>query len=257
MEEEEKEKETQKETQKEEAGTRQVPACLGGTLYQVRAGDTFWELARRFGTTVEAIQAANPGVDPRNLQVGQVICIPGVAPPTPVPPMPPVCPGGTIYIVQPGDTLYRIALRFGITVDALLLANPGIDPLRLMVGQAICVPLTPVPVPPRACALLLRPTLPTAPGAGGVAWIRTDATGQTQVLVAGTNLPSPAGLGAPSYTALLAWERTTFEIPMVQIPGTFTWVGAVATSFPPIFFSIGSVDVFPGPVLGGLVADCR
>ncbi|WP_258360193.1 LysM peptidoglycan-binding domain-containing protein [Moorella sulfitireducens] len=42
----------------------------------IRPGDTFFSIARRFGFTLEAILAANPGVDPNNLQVGQVICLP-------------------------------------------------------------------------------------------------------------------------------------------------------------------------------------
>jgi LysM repeat protein len=44
--------------------------------YTVQSGDTYFKLAQRFNTTVEAIAAANPGVDPNNLQIGQTICIP-------------------------------------------------------------------------------------------------------------------------------------------------------------------------------------
>jgi len=50
--------------------------CPNGFLYTIKAGDTYFLLAQRFGTTVEAIQQANPGVNPNNLQIGQVICIP-------------------------------------------------------------------------------------------------------------------------------------------------------------------------------------
>lgn len=52
--------------------------CPPGQIiqYTIMAGDTFYLLAQRFGTTVEAIQAANPGVNPLNLQIGQVINIP-------------------------------------------------------------------------------------------------------------------------------------------------------------------------------------
>lgn len=44
--------------------------------YTIQSGDTFFDLAQRYNTTVEAIVQANPGVDPNNLQVGQVINIP-------------------------------------------------------------------------------------------------------------------------------------------------------------------------------------
>jgi g-D-glutamyl-meso-diaminopimelate peptidase len=44
------------------------------------------------------------------------------------------------YTIQPGDTLYNIAPRFFTTVNAILTANPGINPLMLRVGQQITVP---------------------------------------------------------------------------------------------------------------------
>lgn len=113
--------------------------CPGGFQYQIVAGDTFYSLARRFNTTVEALMAANPGVDPNRLMIGQVICIP-------VAPTPP-CPGGT-YQIRAGDTFYNIAIRFNTTVEALMAANPGVDPNRLMIGQVICLPSgTPGPGP--------------------------------------------------------------------------------------------------------------
>ena len=43
--------------------------------YTVRAGDTLWELSRRYGTTVEAIMQAN-GLTSNVLQIGQVLRIP-------------------------------------------------------------------------------------------------------------------------------------------------------------------------------------
>ncbi|HBE06536.1 MAG TPA: peptidoglycan-binding protein, partial [Firmicutes bacterium] len=90
--------------------------CPGGTIYQIRPGDTLFFLARRFGTTVQAILAANPGLDPNNLQVGRNICIP-VAGPTTTPTAPP-CPGGFLYTIQAGDTYFSLAQRFNTTVAA-------------------------------------------------------------------------------------------------------------------------------------------
>lgn len=114
--------------------------CPGGTLYTIRAGDTLFALAQRYNTTVDAILRANPGIDPNNLRVGQIICIPGTGP---VP-----CPGGTLYTIRAGDTLFSLAQRFNVTVDAIIQANPGIDPNNLRVGQVICIPGTgPAPCP--------------------------------------------------------------------------------------------------------------
>ena len=114
----------------------QPPRCPAGTFeYTIRAGDTFFSLANRFNTTVAAIQAANPNVDPNNLQIGQVICIPGTGP------GPGRCPAGTFeYTIRSGDTFFALARRFNTTVAAIQAANPNVDPDRLQVGQTICIP---------------------------------------------------------------------------------------------------------------------
>ncbi len=116
----------------------QQASCPGGTLYAIRPGDSLFSLAQRFGTTVAAITAANPGIDPQNLQLGQEICIP-------VAPTPGGCPGGFFVNVTIGQTFFSIARQFGIAVQALQAANPGVNPNALQIGQRICVP---APGPP-------------------------------------------------------------------------------------------------------------
>ena len=181
--------------------------------YTIRQGDTFFSLARTFGVSVDAIIAANPGVDPNRLFIGQVICIPRPGPgpgpnncptlsigsrgpdvtrlqqllrnagfdPGPidgifgprtqaaviafqrsrnlvpdgivgintwtalgvrcVTPPPPTCPTGTTpYTVRAGDTFYLLAIRFNTTVEAIMRANPNVDPNNLQIGQVICIP---------------------------------------------------------------------------------------------------------------------
>lgn len=51
--------------------------CPFGTIgHTIRAGETLHNIARRYNTTVNAIMNANPNLNPYNLRVGQVICIP-------------------------------------------------------------------------------------------------------------------------------------------------------------------------------------
>jgi len=53
-----------------------LPYLTGYRTHTIRAGDTFFSLARIYGTTTEAITAANPGVSPSVLQIGQTLTIP-------------------------------------------------------------------------------------------------------------------------------------------------------------------------------------
>lgn len=107
----------------------------------VQWGDTLSGLAAYCGTTVDAIRAANPGLG-WWVYAGQVLYIPGGSY---TPPSYPSYPsyGGT-YVVQWGDTLAKIASWHGVTVNALLAANPHIwSPSLIYAGQVINIPAAP------------------------------------------------------------------------------------------------------------------
>lgn len=102
------------------------------TEYAVRPGDTMSDIARRFDVTLETLIAANPGVDPNLIYVGQVLLVPAVEPdPAPVEPIE--------HTVQAGETLSRIAFDYGTTVQALIDLNGLEDPNRIFVGQVLRV----------------------------------------------------------------------------------------------------------------------
>lgn len=55
---------------------RLTPYLLGYERYMVKPGDTYYRLAREYGTTVQAILTANPEQDPQRLSVGQYLIVP-------------------------------------------------------------------------------------------------------------------------------------------------------------------------------------
>lgn len=55
---------------------RLMPYLKGYTTYTVRRGDTFYNIAQKFGTDLRRILTANPTVDPQNLQIGSVVYVP-------------------------------------------------------------------------------------------------------------------------------------------------------------------------------------
>jgi LysM repeat protein len=111
------------------------PTPCPGRNYTLRPGDTLIGIARREGYTLDALIAVNPGINLNAFQVGQVICLPPSPGGGPFP-----CFGGSIYIIRPGNTFYSIARRFGVSLNQLLTANPDIDPVRLRVGDPLCIP---------------------------------------------------------------------------------------------------------------------
>ncbi len=114
-------------------GTPSTIPPTGGD-YIVRAGDTLYSIAARYGTTVEAIQSANGIVNPSLIKVGQRLIIPGGGTTsTPI-------TGGTTYVVQADDTLYSIAARFGKNVWDIVVANNLADPALIYVGQELIIP---------------------------------------------------------------------------------------------------------------------
>ncbi|MCC6457082.1 MAG: LysM peptidoglycan-binding domain-containing protein [Caldilineaceae bacterium] len=98
------------------------------TFYTVVRGDTLYAIARRNGTTVEAIIQAN-GLTNSYIYVGQRLRIAS----SPVPPA-----GNILYTVVRGDTLYSIARRYGTTVEAIIQAN-GLTDSIIYVGQRLSI----------------------------------------------------------------------------------------------------------------------
>ena len=48
---------------------------------------------------------------------------------------------GIIHVVKEGDTLYKIGKMHGVSVSALMYANPYVNIYNLQVGDELCVPV--------------------------------------------------------------------------------------------------------------------
>ena len=102
-----------------------------------------------------------------------------VTSPTPIPrppstPIPSATPEPTatpiIYVIKEGDTLLAVAIRHGIPLDAIQLANPGLRPELLQIGQQVILP--PPSEDDRPAGFLPSPT-PIPLAIGGTAWYTT------------------------------------------------------------------------------------
>ncbi|MFQ5812364.1 MAG: LysM peptidoglycan-binding domain-containing protein [Anaerolineae bacterium] len=123
------------------------------TTYVVQHGDTLSLIARRYNTTVHALAELNSILDPNLIHVDQRLLIPSAAD-SPPPPL-----SSQIHIVQAGETLTRIASRYGTTVSAIAAANDLADPSLIFVGQRLVIPgsATSAPLPSPFVAVELKP----------------------------------------------------------------------------------------------------
>ncbi len=122
-------------------------------VYVVQPGDTVGGLALRYGSTIEAVIQYNGLSDTGLIYLNQTILIPvpsGVGEPVlrPSPTSTPGTPGEMTYVVQPGDNLFRIALRFNITVETLAQYNNILNPTQIYAGQELRIPTGGETTPP-------------------------------------------------------------------------------------------------------------
>ena len=148
-----------------------VPSPEGAaTEYVVVQGDTFSGIAKKYGVTVKAIEAANPGVVPTKLKVGQKLSIPAptgnAAAPAPTGMAPAGTTGGEeMYTVKSGDTLSKIAKAHGVSVKAIESEN-NLTTTQIKVGQKLKIPAkveaapAPAPVTPATSAPATTPATP-------------------------------------------------------------------------------------------------
>ncbi|WP_230534499.1 LysM peptidoglycan-binding domain-containing protein [Microvirga roseola] len=104
-----------------------------GDQVQVRQGDTMFSIAERCNTSVGALRRANPEIDPLDMRVGLYLHVPGGSAPE-------TNSASRQYTFRAGDTLYSIADVLGTTVDAVLEANPSLDPADVPIGTVIQLP---------------------------------------------------------------------------------------------------------------------
>jgi LysM repeat protein len=119
------------------APVRAARLAQGGVVHVVQWGETLFRIARQYGTSVEAVSAANGIADPTHIYAGQRLVIPSAAVSTA-----PAVAGAT-HVVGTGENLFRIALRYGTTAQALAEFNGIYNPDHVVVGQTLRIPGSP------------------------------------------------------------------------------------------------------------------
>ena len=99
-------------------------------IYIVKAGDSLWSIANRYGTTVSILKQLN-GLTSDNLSIGQKLYLPNQGSEEK--------PENVTYVVKSGDSLYTIARKYNTTVNDLMNLNQ-LKTSLLSIGQVLKIP---------------------------------------------------------------------------------------------------------------------
>ncbi len=126
-----------------------VTTSAAARTYTVKSGDTLMKIARKFGTSADAIQKINSIKNPAALKIGQTLRLPGGGGSTTAKTPAPAEPTGTsagkvptagVYIAKKGETIYSIAKRHGVSENQLLSFNNIKSAKSLREGQSLKIP---------------------------------------------------------------------------------------------------------------------
>lgn len=102
-------------------------------MYTVKAGDSLWGIAKKYGTTVDYLKAIN-NLNSNLLSIGQKLKVPDSTSND--------NNNDNTYIVKSGDTLYSIANKYNTTVSNLMNIN-NLKTNLLSIGQELKLKTTP------------------------------------------------------------------------------------------------------------------
>ncbi len=117
----------------------------GFTIYTVQRGDTLSRIAAQYNINLQTLVQLNGILNPNLIRVGQQLRVPGSAQPQPTPTTQAAQPTAQpstprVHVVQRGENLFRISLRYGVPVATLASLNGILNVNRVYVGQVITLP---------------------------------------------------------------------------------------------------------------------
>lgn len=205
-----------------QVGQRLLVPAQGNVIPQmhtVQPGETLQSIGSLYGVSVDTLATLNNLANPNSLYIGQVLNLvaPDAAPPnslvtaplqvagsaspqveTNVLPTSGQQPTTIIHTVLPGETLFRIAMSYGTTVNEVVQANSLGDPEFIYAGQTLVIPNV---IPPQLAIDLPEPitgleVLPLVLIEGQTGRFRLTST--AAVTVAGTFLNAPLNFAGES-----------------------------------------------------------
>lgn len=192
----------------------------------VQPGETLYRIAERYAVAVRELLAENDLPNPHLIVVGQELRLPAApAADATATPAPPAEHRGVerpaVHVVQPGETLHRIARLYGLGVADLLAANDLPNPDALRIGQELALPEDAAPRPAPAA----EPTAPAPaerlPAVGGRYPLGTTLTAKITMYC----LRGRMANGEPVHEGAAAADRSVFPFgTIIEVAGLGRYV---------------------------------
>ncbi len=253
---------TPTETAAPPANCNDVPP--GWQAVVIQPDETLSTIAARYGISEQALRQGNCLATTTDLlNPGSFIFVPAqAASPTPLPPIPtltlrptrttPPCgppPGWTIYRVRPGDTLFGLSIRLGVSEQAIQAANCMGNKVNLYAGQPLWVPFIPIApiLPPTWTRTLPPPTFTVTPLPPTWTPTRTPPPPtNTRPAPTSTRVP-PTNTPLPPTATPLPPTNTPLPPTATPPPPTNTPLPPTATPLPPTDTPLPPTDTSPPP----------
>ena len=111
------------------AGMTWGQSTSGHFMHTVTKGQSLYSISSMYNVPIADIVKLNPGSDER-IKVGQTLKIPQTSVENQV----------IFHTIQPGETLYKLSVKHGVSVERICRANPGLSVKNFRIGQVIAIP---------------------------------------------------------------------------------------------------------------------
>ena len=113
------------------AGMMMAQSTSGHFIHTVTKGQSLYSISSMYNIPVADIVKLNPGSD-GGIKAGQALKIPQTSADNQV----------VFHTIQAGETLYKLSVKYGVSVERICRANPGLSAKNFRIGQVIAIPPT-------------------------------------------------------------------------------------------------------------------